>query len=276
MRVAIVAPSPVPFLIGGAEKLFLSMVCNLNKYTPHQVELLKVPVRDQEFWSLIEGYRKFARLELDYFDMVIATKYPAWMVRHRNRLVYMQHPCRGMYELYRLCGKSVDWKRVVRRYGALKKVGRLIERVLEGKWVAREWGEELIEEVLYLRERGEAEEAWEFPGALTRAVIRAIDRTALEGAKYAAISRTVALREGYFPEGARVRIIYHPTNLEGLCSKGYEYIFTASRLEKLKRIDLLIKAYRRVKSELPFLIAGTGGEEEYLKELARGDERIQF
>ena len=276
MKVAIVAPSPIPFLIGGAEKLFMGMFYNLNKYTPHNVELIKVPVRDQEFWGLIEGYRRFYHYNLEHFDIVIATKYPAWMVGHKNRLIYMQHPCRGVYELYRFCGKSKNWRKIIKRYKALKNLGRLLEKVFEEKWIKRELGEELIEELFYLKKMGEAEEAWEFPGALTRAIIKALDRIALEGAKYAAISKTVALRKGYFPQGAQVKIIYHPTNLEGLCSKGYEYIFTVSRLEGLKRIDLLIKAYKKVKSKLPFLIAGTGGQEDYLKELAREDKRIKF
>lgn len=48
------------------------------------------------------------------------------------------------------------------------------------------------------------------------------------------------------------------------------------QLDRRKRVDLLIKAYR--KSELPgeLLIAGTGPEKESLVELAQGDSRISF
>ena len=276
MKIAIVTPSPIPFLIGGAEKLFMGMLYNLNKYTSNEVELIKIPVKDQDFWELIKGYKKFYHFDLDHFDMVIATKYPAWMIEHENKLIYMQHPCRGVYELYTLYEKGENWRKVIKRHGTLKKLGKLLEEILENESIPKNIAGELIDEVLSLETSGLPKEIWDFPGPITRAIIKALDKIAFQNAKYAAISKTVALREGYFPKGAKVKIIYHPTNLEGLHSKGYEYIFTASRLEGLKRIDLLIKAYKKVKSDLPFLIAGTGGQENYLKELAKDDKRIKF
>ena len=60
MKIAIVAPSPVPFLIGGAEKLYWGLHRHMNQLTPHEVELIKVPCRDQEFWPLMEGYLRFS------------------------------------------------------------------------------------------------------------------------------------------------------------------------------------------------------------------------
>src|SRR6056297_3382520 len=100
MKIAIVAPTPVPFLIGGAEKFLWGLQAAINQLSPHDAELIKVPCRDQEFWPLMTAYERFYRLELTYFDRVISTKYPAWMIQHPAHDVYMQHPCRGVYDLY--------------------------------------------------------------------------------------------------------------------------------------------------------------------------------
>lgn len=279
MKVALVAPSPIPFLIGGAEKFFIGMLTYLNQLSIHDVELIKVPCKDWEFWSLMEGYRKFSKLNLNHFDMVITTKYPAWMIKHPNHVIYMQHTCRGVYDLYHLTGKPFNWENLIDKDARLAPLKTLLK--LEP---TRERGEELlnflqeIEKFKHDFEKG----IFEFPGPLTRAIIQFLDRAALSpegecGIKsYLAISKTVALREGYFPPGAKVKIAYHPSNLQGFHSESYDFIFTASRLEDLKRIDLLIKAFKQVKKDIKFLIAGTGGQEQKLKDLAKGDERIQF
>jgi glycosyltransferase involved in cell wall biosynthesis len=86
----------------------------------------------------------------------------------------------------------------------------------------------------------------------------------------------VALREGYFPPGVDIEIIYHPSDLERFHSTVYEYMFTASRLEGLKRIDLLIEAFKSIDADIHLRIAGTGGQEEQFKRLAAKDSRIRF
>ena len=68
--------------------------------TAHDVELFKLPVREQDFSGLVASYRAFTMLDLSHFDMVISSKYPAWMVRHPNHVVYMAHVFRGLYEDY--------------------------------------------------------------------------------------------------------------------------------------------------------------------------------
>lgn len=282
MKVAIVAPSPVPFLIGGAEKLFMGMLNYLNQLSVHDVELIKVPCKDWEFWSLIEGYKKFSELKLDHFDMVVTTKYPAWMIEHPNHVIYMQHTCRGVYDLYHLTKKSTDWRSAVKRDRRLHRLGRLLDSKPERSVLP-----ELFCELDYLRsiESSLPRGTFDFPGPLTRAVIQFLDRVAFQpsspsrptGIKaYYAISKNVTKREGYFPPGVEVKVVYHPSNLEEFHSVSYDFIFTASRLESLKRIDLLIKAFKRVKGDIKFLIAGTGGQERALRQLAKGDDRIEF
>jgi glycosyltransferase involved in cell wall biosynthesis len=273
MKIAIVAPSPVPFLIGGAEKLFWGMHRYMNQLTPHEVELIKVPCRDQEFWPLMESYERFGRLDLSHFDRVITTKYPAWMVYHRNHHLYMQHTCRGVYDLYRLCGKPLEF---VPNHRALEPLCRMLQQPRPDRSLL----DPFLKELFFLRERADLPpDTFAFPGPLTRAVIHWLDRLALspeEIQTYSAISKNVTNREGYFPPGVDIEVIHHPSDLEGLHSTGYQYLFTASRLEELKRMDLLVEAFKSVDAEMEFRIAGTGGQEERLKQLAAKDRRIRF
>ena len=76
--------------------------------------------------------------------------------------------------------------------------------------------------------------------------------------RYFAISNTVAQREGYFPPGAAVEVLPHPSDLEGFRQEPGEFVFTASRLDGPKRLDLLIKAYRKCRTDAPLVIAGDG------------------
>ncbi|MBU4335315.1 MAG: glycosyltransferase, partial [Actinobacteria bacterium] len=82
MRVAIVAPSPVPFAPGGAETLWSGLYRELDERTEHDVELLKIPIREQTLAEVMAAYQTFASLDLSQFDLLVTGKYPAWMVRH--------------------------------------------------------------------------------------------------------------------------------------------------------------------------------------------------
>ncbi len=94
--------------------------------------------------------------------------------------------------------------------------------------------------------------------------------------KFAAISETVASRRDYFPADVAVDAIHHPTSLDGLRTGNYDYLFTCSRLDKSKRIDLIINAMRQANTRMQLKIAGTGPEEARLRDLAGNDPRIEF
>ena len=49
MRIALVAPSAVPFGVGGAEKLWWGLSSYVNRHTPHAMELIKLPVAGTQF-----------------------------------------------------------------------------------------------------------------------------------------------------------------------------------------------------------------------------------
>ncbi|MDA8417840.1 MAG: glycosyltransferase family 4 protein [Desulfobacteraceae bacterium] len=270
MKIAIIAPTPIPFLIGGAEKFFWGLQHHCNQLTGHDVELIKVPCDDHTFWPLIEGYQRFSRLDLSYFDLLVSTKYPAWITPHHNHHLYMQHKCRGLYDLYR--GPEPD-------VSLLPSVFSPVLRIITGP-PDRGRLEELFAQLFSLRARQEIPAHWfSLPSAFTILVVRWLDDLALapgEMQSYSAISKNVTTRKRYFPPGVNPRIIHHPSDLQGLHCRDYQHIFTASRLADLKRVDLLVKAMQQVKGEIEFHIAGTGAEAEALHELAASDRRIKF
>ena len=272
MKIAIVAPTPIPFLVGGAEKFFWGLQSAINQLTPHDAELIKIPCRDQDFWPLMDAYYRCSRLDLGYFDRIITTKYPAWMMSHPAHDVYMQHTCRGVYDLYGQCGQAT----ILPRHKSLERLTSILSSPSPGRRLL----EPFFQELFALKERPDLPAGtFDFPSPLTRGVIHFLDSIALSPNsidRYFAISENVARRNGYFPAGIDVRAIHHPTDIRGLYCRSHDYLFTASRMEDLKRIHLLIEAFRKVDADIPFKIAGTGGQEAALRRLAEGDDRIEF
>ena len=100
MKIALVAPSGVPFVVGGAEKLWWGLSQHVNRHTAHELELIKLPSAEHDFAAIVASYQRWSQLDLRHFDAVISTKYPAWMVDHPNHIVYLQHKLRGLYDTY--------------------------------------------------------------------------------------------------------------------------------------------------------------------------------
>nr|WP_194249299.1 glycosyltransferase family 4 protein [Halomonas salicampi] len=69
--------------------------------------------------------------------------------------------------------------------------------------------------------------------------------------------------------------LYHPPHgaERFYTDEAWDYIFYPSRLERLKRQDLLIEAARHLKSPVKIIIAGEGGQREYYQQLI---ERYQL
>ncbi|MCC2320216.1 glycosyltransferase [Cellulomonas xiejunii] len=269
MRIAIVAPSPVPFGPGGAEALWAGLYHQLLADSPHDVELLKVPVRETDLPEVMAAYESFTSLDLTHFDMVITGKYPAWMVQHPRHVVYMLHPLRGLYDSYRYFGEPTTVDDPDPRVRALVDTAAALRRSTVPALFAQ------FSEAV--RELGPAHPALRFPGPLARSLVHALDRVGLsEASRYLAISRTVAEREGYFPTGAQVSVVHPPSDLTGLHEEPGEYFFTASRHDAPKRLDLLVRAMAHYPGSRRLVIAGTGPETPRLAELAAGDPRIEL
>jgi glycosyltransferase involved in cell wall biosynthesis len=110
-----------------------------------------------------------------------------------------------------------------------------------------------------------------FKESVRRTLIRRADRYFLTRnvKKVYAQSKTVAagLQEvGNIPS----EVLYPPPPERPYRTDAYEpFVLSVGRLDPLKRVDLLVKAMARLKSnELRAVVVGTGGEEESLKKLA--------
>jgi hypothetical protein len=100
MDIALVAPSPVPLAIGGAENLWWGLLEHLNRRTEHHADLIKLPTPERNFWEIVDSYRRWSALDVSGYDAVISGKYPGWMVAHPRHVVYLLHPLRGLYDTY--------------------------------------------------------------------------------------------------------------------------------------------------------------------------------
>jgi glycosyltransferase involved in cell wall biosynthesis len=274
MKVAIVAPSAVPFRIGGAENLFWGLLQHFNQHTSHQADLIKIPSRESNFWELIDNYWNFSQLDLSHFDLVISTKYPSWMIHHPNHVCYMLHKLRGLYDQ---CPPSC-----LNAYETSDP-----DLVGLQKFMQRHQGEraalsEFYQRINHIRAHQTRfpADAFQFPGQLIREILYFLDGIGLAPnavKKYAAISHNVANRKDYFPVGYPVHAIYPPPVVPEFYQGRYDYLFTVSRLEQgSKRIGLLIEAMKYVKANIKFKIAGTGDDVPHLKQLAGNDPRIEF
>lgn len=77
------------------------------------------------------------------------------------------------------------------------------------------------------------------------------------------------------------KVLYHPPPYAEIYKSGpiFPYIFSPSRLESLKRQDLLIKAMPYINKNIFFVIAGVGGQLENYRKLAKNlnvENRIKF
>jgi len=118
-----------------------------------------------------------------------------------------------------------------------------------------------------------------FPGPWIKRIVHWLDNRAIrpETISHAfCTSHTIASRKVYFHPDVPPKVVYHSTVHEDYYTKPGEHLFTVNRLDAPKRVDLMIRAYRQVTSDIPFLIAGTGPHMPVLQSLARGDDRIRF
>ena len=273
MRIAIIAPSPVPFCIGGAENLWWGLLNCINQNTPHQADLIKLPSPERNFWELVDSYRQFSQLDLNHFDIVISGKYPGWMVQHPNHICYMLHRLRGLYDTYHFTGYPEIYSSNHPEIIAL-------QHLMKGERENRDALKEVFAKLDQLRFSSNCpSDSFQFPGSLIREVIHFLDGVGLAPSaikKYAAISNNVANRKSYFPKGSIVEVIYPPSILKSFRRGNSDYLFTVSRLDSAKRVSLLIEAMKYVKANIELRIGGTGPDADSLKQLAVNDERIIF
>lgn len=115
---------------------------------------------------------------------------------------------------------------------------------------------------------------------IRRRIVEMDNRTLAESKKLYSISQTVSDRLWKYNHLKADCLYQPPKNPEKFYSEDYgDYILSVGRLDKLKRLELLIQALKHCDRQIHAKIAGRGSEMEALKELAASEgveERVEF
>jgi glycosyltransferase involved in cell wall biosynthesis len=226
MRLAVCMPQ-VPFERGGTEIFADGLVQALREHG-HETELVTVPfkwypgerVLTQSFlWRLLDLEEANGRP----IDAVIATKFPSYVVRHPNKVVWLLHQFRQAWDLDRT-------------------------------------------------ELGQFSESAE-DRALRRKVLE-LDRMSLGEAKKIFTTSSIVAGRLKDSVGLDAEVLAPPpAPLAFRCDEYGDFILSVNRLDRAKRIDLLIQAAAQV-PDVRVVIAGDGPDRERLEGLANG--RVEF
>lgn len=222
----------MPFVRGGAE-IFADTLVDELRARGHEAELVTVPfkwypgtrVLTQAFlWRLLDLEEADGRR----IDLVVATKFPSYLVRHAEKRVWLVHQFRQAYELDR------------------SELGQ--------------FGESPEERALRRR-------------------VQALDRVALgEATRLFATSRNVADRLER-STGLEAEVLPHPPQaLDYRCEASDGFVLSVGRLDRAKRVDLLLEA-AALDPSLEVVVAGDGPDRARLEEIARNrrlDGRARF
>jgi glycosyltransferase involved in cell wall biosynthesis len=96
----LVLNNAAPFIRGGAEMLADELVRRLNAVDGIEAELLRIPFCWTPAERLIEEILIHRQFRLFNVDRVIAIKFPAYLVPHSNKVLWLMHQFRQAYDLY--------------------------------------------------------------------------------------------------------------------------------------------------------------------------------
>ena len=222
----------MPFAYGGAE-IFTDTLVEQLRTRGHDAEIVSIPfkwypgtrVLTQAFaWRLLD----LTESDGTPIDLVVATKFPSYVVRHPEKRVWLVHQFRQAYEL---------------------------DRTELGQF-----GESPPERAL-------------------RRKVQDLDRLALgEASRLFATSGNVAGRLQR-STGLVAEVLPHPAQALDYRNEGHgDFVLSVNRLDRAKRVDLLIEA-AALDESLRVVIVGDGPDRERLEQLARGrgvGERVRF
>ena len=203
MRILICTPQ-VPFVSGGAEL----QVRNLRTAfieQGHRAEIVSIPFQWHPPAQIVRSMLVWRMLDLNSangepVDLVVALKFPAYLIQHPNKVIWLTHQHRQAYDLM--------------GYG--------------------------------LRRPGGDDEAHKVREAIADADTRLIPEARRVYHYFQDRGRAIAQVQRH----TRPSHLYHPApNAASLRGGGYgDYVFYPSRLDRLKRQELLIEAMAQVKS----------------------------
>ena len=97
----LVLSNAAPFIHGGAEELAANLVVNLQTKKGVHAELLRIPFRWDPPEQIVQEMLLNLNLRLVNVDRVIAMKFPAYLVPHDNKILWLMHQYRQAYDLDR-------------------------------------------------------------------------------------------------------------------------------------------------------------------------------
>jgi len=231
MRIAVVRPQ-VPFARGGAE-IFSDALVEELQARGHEADSVTVPfkwypgarVLTQAFlWRLLD----LTEADGKRIDMVVATKFPSYLVRHPEKRVWLVHQFRQAYELDRTdlgqFGESPEDRAIRRQVQQLDRIGL-----------------------------GEATRLF----ATSQNVAGRLERAT----------------------GLVAEVLPHPAQELSYRNDGSgDFLLSVNRLDRAKRIDLLLEA-AAAEPSLRVVVAGDGPDRPRLEQLVRDhglDGRVRF
>jgi len=210
----------VPFISGGSILMTQGLKQALIK-AGHEVEIVTIPFKfspHKYVSDLIDFWKNqdFNNFNGYHIDKVIVLQFPAFYVQHENKVLWLMHQHRAVYDLYDKNTAS------------------------------------LKDEKLKLK-------------------IKLTDTQELQSInKRFSMCQNISNRLRKYND-IEATPLYHPPYREDkfYCDDSYDYIFYPSRLEKLKRQDLLIRAMQYTTTDIVAIIAGTGGQKEVYEKLIK-------
>src|SRR5215471_13571871 len=126
MRRVLVCEAQVPFVHGGAELHVRGLVAELTRRGFH-AERVSVPFKWYPKEELLTHAAAWRMIDLsesngERIDTVIATKFPTYFVRHPNKVTWLFHQYRAIYDL---CGTPYS------EFGHTERDVRLRARLME-------------------------------------------------------------------------------------------------------------------------------------------------
>jgi glycosyltransferase involved in cell wall biosynthesis len=234
VRTVLVCETQVPLVRGGAELLVRQLVAELRQ-RGFATDRVSLPFKWYPKEELLPHAAAWRLLDLSEsngqpIDLVIATKFPTYFARHPNKVCWLVHQHRAVYEL-----------------------------------CATEFSDFHNEEIdIGLRER-----------------IMTLDEQMLAECKALyTISQTVTQRLDKY-NGMRSTPLYHPPLLAPLLARGGygDYVLSVARLERNKRVDLIVRALAFLPSHLKLVLVGEGSHRKFIErdaEAAGVRDRVTF
>ncbi len=230
----VICAAQVPFVRGGAEYLVDGLRDALREHG-HTVDVVSLPFTWRPIERIGQSALAWRLLDLTHVnevpvDQVICTKFPSYMVQHPNKVVWLVHQYRQVY----------DW------YGTPMSDFINVE-----------------------------------PYRSVHDLIFRLDRHGLGEAQACyTISRNVGQRLYHFNRLPSTPL-YPPSRYAGrLYAAHYgDYILSSARLDRAKRLDLLLNALAHSNPAVRAVFVGTGDDRERLEKLAarlKLGERARF